>query len=85
MGLRFQNFNEVFEFWIFVKRVNNGVSGTCSEKTEFVFDFNEIMKNKNFSKERRLREFFNLAQFHKDRMILLGDLLDYFYMRSLIL
>lgn len=76
MSLGFQYFNGTLAFWIFVKRVNNVALGTYS-KTEFMFDFDEIMKNSNLSNEEKSRQFFNFARFYKDRMILFGDLFDY--------
>ena len=42
MSLRSQNFDAILSFRIFCKRVK----GAYSKKTVFVFDFDEIMKNK---------------------------------------
>ena len=75
--MRFQDFDGICRFWKFCKAVNGAVKGTYSKKAEFVFDFNGIMNNKDLLREKK-KIIFDLSRFHKDRLILLGDLLDYY-------
>ena len=80
MSLRFQNFNRIFEFLLFVKQVNYGVAGeTNSEKIEFLLDFNEIMENKNLSKEEKKGNFLIWYGSIKKYFFNLADLFDFNY------
>lgn len=67
MSLGFQDFERIFIFWNFCKKVNDHVSGAYDEKVEFLYNCNEIMKNIDLTSEQKTRKFFTLNLFHKDR------------------
>ena len=54
MTLRFQNFGGIWRSRFFCKCVNSRVPGVYSEKVGFMFDFDEIMKNRDLTNEQSM-------------------------------
>ena len=53
--------------------------GSYNKQTELLFDFDEIMKDENFSEEQKRVEFLKLRLFHEKILQILGVVFDFLF------